>query len=99
MTTTQKKQLQTRKRHSQQYKTEALALADRVGVASAAKQLGLHDSQLYSWRSKARLGMERSEAEEKLAVENARLKRQLAEQAEELAIVKKAAAYFAKSLK
>ena len=74
MTTTRKKQPQTRKRHSQQYKTEALALADRVGVAAAAKQLGLHDSQLYSWRSKARLGQERSEVEERLAVENARLK-------------------------
>jgi transposase len=53
-------------------------------VVAAAKQLGLHDSQLYSWRSKARLGQERSEVEEKLAVENARLKWQLAEQAEEL---------------
>lgn len=50
---------QTRTRHSQAYKDEALALAD----------------------------------------ENARLKRLLAEQAEELAIVKKAAASFAKSLK
>jgi len=34
-----------------------------------------------------------------LAAENARLKRQLADQAEELVILKKAAAYFAKSLK
>jgi transposase len=99
MTTKPKQQGQARKRHSQQYRTEVLALADRIGVAAAAKQLGLHDSQLYSWRSKARLGQERSEVEEKLAVENARLKRQLAEQAEELAILKKAAAYFAKSLK
>lgn len=40
-----------------------------------------------------------SEREQSLADENARLKRLLAEQAEELAIVKKAAAYFAKSLK
>ena len=98
--TKQGKQTSTaRKRHSQQYKTEALALADRVGVAAAAKQLGLHDSQLYAWRSKARLHQEQGEAERQLAVENARLKRQLAEQAEELAILKKAAAYFAKSLK
>lgn len=89
----------TRKRHSQQYKNEALALAERVGVAAASKQLGLHESQLYAWRSKARLHQEQGEAERQLAVENARLKRQLAEQAEELAILKKAAAYFAKSLK
>jgi transposase len=41
----------------------------------------------------------RSALEREQATEIARLKRQLAEQAEELAIVKKAAAYFAKSLK
>lgn len=62
-------------------------------MAAAAKQLGLHDSQLYAWRSKACLHQEQGEAERQLAVENARLKRQLAEQAEELE------AYFAKSLK
>jgi transposase len=89
----------SRKRHSQQYKTEALALAERVGVSVAAKQLGLNESLLYSWRVKNRLNQERSAVEERLAVENARLKRQVAEQAEELAILKKAAAYFAKSLK
>lgn len=88
-----------RLRHSEQYKTESLALAEKLGVPAAAKQLGLHESQLYSWRSKARLSQERSVVEERLLVENARLKRQLAEQAEELAIVKKAATYFAKSLK
>ena len=97
--TTETKSSKIRQRHSQQYKTESLALAEKVGVATAAKQLGLHDSQLYSWRSKARLAQDRSAVEERLLVENARLKRQLADQAEELAIVKKAAAYFAKSLK
>ena len=74
-------------------------MAKKVGVAAAAKQLGLHESQLYNWRSKARLSQDKSAVEERLLVENARLKRQLAEQNEELAIVKKAAAYFAKSLK
>jgi transposase len=69
----------SRKRHSPQYKAEALALAERVGVPTAAKQLGLHESQLYSWRVKSRFNQERSVVEERLAVENARLKRQLAE--------------------
>lgn len=96
---TERKPGTSRKRHSPQYKTEALALAERVGVPAAAKQLGIHESQLYSWRVKNRLNEERSAVEERLALENARLKRQLAEQAEELAILKKAAAYFAKSLK
>ncbi len=43
--------------------------------------------------------MTSSERENELAIENARLKRQLAEQAEELAILQKAATYFAKRLK
>ena len=97
--TTKTKSSKTRQRYTQQYTTEALTLAEKVGVPAAAKQLGLHESQLYSWRSKARLLQDRSAVEERLLVENTRLKRQLAEQAEELAIVKKAAAYFAKSLK
>ena len=63
MTTQKKSGKVTRTRHSQQYKTEALALAERVGVASAAKQLNLHESQLYSWRGRARLDRQRSEVE------------------------------------
>ncbi len=97
--TTKTKSGKSRQRYSQQYKDESLALAEKLGVAAAARQLGLHESQLYNWRSKARLSQDKSAVEERLLVENARLKRQLAEQNEELAIVKKAAAYFAKSLK
>ena len=88
-----------RKHYAPEFKEEALALAERIGVSKAAVELGVHDSQLYSWRSKARAKRDQSELEQSLAAENARLKRQLAEQAEELAIVKKAATYFAKSLK
>ena len=89
----------TRRQHSQEFREEALALAERVGIPKAAKELGLHESQLCGWRSKATAKRDQSELEQSLAAENARLKRQLAEQAEELAIVKKAATYFAKSLK
>ena len=49
--------------------------------------------------SKKQAKQEQGAVEQSLAVENARLKRQLAEQAEELAILKKAAAYFAKNQK
>lgn len=95
----EEKQAQTnRRRYSPEFKAEVLGLAEQVGVVGAAKQLGLHDSQLYSWRKKARYEADRSETEKELAVENAKLKRQLAKQSEELAILKKAAAYFAKSL-
>lgn len=89
----------SRKQYPLEFKDEALALADKVGVSKAAKELGLHDSQLYGWRAKARARQDQSEIEQSQAAEIARLKRKLAEQAEELAIVKKAATYFARSLK
>ena len=99
MSKTDKQGSVSRKRYSAEYKAEALALAERIGVSAAARELGLHDSQLYAWRTKARFERDRSAVERELAAENVRLKRQLSEQAEELAIVKKAAAYFAKGLK
>lgn len=66
--------------------TPLLALAERVGVGKAAEQLGLHASLLYGWRSKKQQTQTSSEREQSLAVENARLKRLLTEQAEELAM-------------
>ena len=36
-----------RQRYSQQYKSEALALAEQLGVAAAARQLGINENQLY----------------------------------------------------
>ena len=97
--TTKTQSGKNRQRYSQQYKSEALALAEQLGVAAAARQLGINENQLYNWRRMARLLQDRSAEEKRLLVENTRLKRQLAEQAEELAILKKAAAYFAKSQK
>ncbi|MEW3541308.1 transposase, partial [Escherichia coli] len=81
--------------HSPEFLSEALKLAERIGVAAAARELSLYESQLYAWRSKLQQQMSSSERESELAAENARLKRQLAEQAEELAILQKAATYFA----
>jgi transposase len=80
-----------RRQHNPEFRTEALALAEKIGVSQAAKELDLHESQLYGWRTKARAAQDKSEIEQLQAVEIVRLKRQLAEQAEELAIVKKAA--------
>ena len=88
-----------RKHHTPEFRDEALKLAERIGVAAAARELTLYESQLYAWRSRQQQQMTSSERESELAAENARLKRQLAEQAEELAILQKAATYFAKRLK
>ena len=88
-----------RKLYTPAFRDEALKLSQRIGVAAAARELGLYESQLYTWRSKQQQSLSASEREQELATENARLKRQLAEQAEELAILQKAATYFAKRLK
>ena len=85
--------------YSPEFREEALKLAERTGVPEAAKQLGIKTSRLYSWRTTANKKKSVSQRESELATENARLKRLLAEKSEELQIVKKAAAYFAKDLK
>lgn len=88
-----------RKQHSPEFRNEALKLAERIGVAAAARELSLYESQLYNWRSKQQSQTTTSERESEQAAEIARLKRQLAERDEELAILQKAATYFAKRLK
>ena len=93
--TTKKK----RKFHSPEFKAEALKLAEKTSVLAAAKEIGLQESQLYTWRAAANRKKTLSERESALATENAKLKRLLAEQSEELEILKKAATYFAKNQK
>ena len=88
-----------RKQHSPEFRQEALKLAERIGVAAAARELSLYESQLYAWRKKQQLALSGSEQEQQQSVEIASLKRLLAERDEELAILQKAATYFAKRLK
>ncbi|QHP81550.1 IS3 family transposase [Pectobacterium odoriferum] len=78
-----------RKQYTPEFRQEALKLAERIGVPAAARQLCVYESQLYNWRTKLQQQLTSSERENELATENARLKRQLAEQAEELAILPK----------
>ena len=74
-------------------------MASKQGVAKTAKDLGVYESQIYDWRTKLAKKANTSQREAALAAEVAKLKRQLAEQAEDLAILKKAATYFAKNQK
>lgn len=88
-----------RKQHTPEFRQEALELAECIGVAAAARELNLYDSQLYAWRNKLKNADSSSEHEQEMSVEIARLKRQLTERDEELAVIQKAATYFAKHLK
>lgn len=88
-----------RKFYSKEFKEEALKVASKVGFSQAARELSVAESQLYYWRTATLKKASTSDRESTLAIENARLKRQLGVQAEELDILKKAATYFAKNQK
>ncbi|AUB78260.1 transposase [Spiribacter roseus] len=81
-----------RVRYSAEYRAEALSLAERIGVAAAASELGLHATQIYQWRAKAAHEKSVTGRERQLREENARLKRQLADKTEEVTILEKTAA-------
>ena len=86
----------TRVPRSDEFKAEALKLAEVVGVSAAALELDVNPNQIYQWRLKLSTSSERSEREDQLATEVARLKRELTDSREEVEILKKATAYFAK---
>ncbi|CCT12472.1 IS3 OrfA [Salmonella enterica subsp. enterica serovar Agona str. 19.F.03] len=88
-----------RNQHTPEFRQEALKLAERIEVAAAARELNLYESQLHNWRSKQQNQLSSSEREQEMSAEITRLKRQLAERDEELAILQKAPTYFAKRLK
>lgn len=98
MSRTVKSTKQRRRRYSPEYKTEALALSEQIGASEAAKRLKIQRSQIYTWKASALKADERGIAEQQLESENARLKRELAESKMEVAILKKASAYFARHL-
>ncbi|MFK7966857.1 MAG: transposase [Burkholderiaceae bacterium] len=90
---------QPHNQYTDEYRAEALKLAERIGVSAAARELGLHGSQIYGWRGKTRQDETESESHKRLLEETAKPKRQLADQQEEMAILKKASAYFARNQK
>jgi len=85
-----------RKKYSPQFKDQALTRAAEIGVAQTAKDLGIPEPMLYSWRSKQKQGGSTLEDQKMQQAELAKLRRDVARLAEENAFLKKAAAYFAK---
>jgi len=88
-----------RKRYSAEFKEQVLKRAEKEGVAAAARDLGLGESQIYGWRQRHRLEGLSTEEQKLQHAELARLKRDLARLEEENAFLKKATAYFAKQSK
>lgn len=89
----------TRRQYSAEFKEQALKRAEKDGVAAAARDLGLAESQIYGWRQRHRLEGLTTEEQKLQHAELARMKRELARVEEENAFLKKATAYFAKQSK
>lgn len=88
-----------RKKYSPQFKDQALERVKTDGVAQAAKDLGLSESLLYSWRAKRQQTGDSLENAALQQAEVGRLKRENKRLSEENDFLKKAAAYFAKAQK
>jgi transposase len=92
------------RKYTEEFKVEAIRLAEAVGIAAASKRLGVADGNLRNWIDRVRRGkrelvdsakpVKKTLAE--MEAENNRLRRELESTQLDLEIVKKAAAYFAK---
>jgi len=86
------------RKHTKEFKEQAVALAARNGVAQTARDLGIGESLIYAWRQQlSRKGPAAFTAERNAVdAELARLRREVADLREERDILKKAATYFAR---
>lgn len=85
-----------RKKYSPQFKDQALERAAKDGVPQTAKDLGIAEPMLYSWRAKQSQGGDSMENQKIQQAEMARLKREVARLQEENSFLKKVATYFTK---
>ena len=89
----------TKRRHTPEFKLQALELAQQVGsIAEASRRLGVSESLLYSWKSKFKISLDPKKKPVKSAMDEAEEMKRLRTENEELKktnyILKKAAAFF-----
>ena len=95
----------TYKKYSKEFKVEALRLAEGSDkpVTQVARELGLRQNQIYKWRkeiqSKGGVAFPGKGHPADPDPEKTQLRKDLATAKEEIEILKKAAAYFARGLK
>lgn len=89
----------SRRRYTAEFKAEAVRLLAASGkpAAQIARELGINEQTLHSWKQKARAADGAGVVPDRLTVEeeNRRLRRENARLREERDILKKATAYFA----
>lgn len=87
----------TRRRYAPEFKEQVVKrVLSGHEVAAVARDLGISDSLIHNWLACHRQQTGAGAVQTEQAMEITRLKRLLAQREEEVAILKKAAAYFAK---
>lgn len=87
-----------RRRYTAEYKEQAVKrVLSGHAVLAVAREVGVGDSRIHNWLARHRQQAGAGAVQAEQAAEIARLKRLLAQREEEVAILKKAAAYFAKA--
>lgn len=101
-----RKESVSNRQYTEEFKGEAIRLADSIGGNAAAKRLGVPQSTVTNWVRTRKTGRQGSVASapestlvarrpvSELEAENARLRKELVNAKLDLEIVKKAAAYF-----
>lgn len=91
------------KTYSREFKIEAVRLAEQSDrpVTQIARELGVRQNQIYKWKKQLEAHPSKAFPGKGQPVddETARLKRELAVAKQEIEILKKAAAYFARELR
>jgi len=86
-------------RYSPRFKDQALTRAAKDGIPCTAKDLGINESLLYSWRAQRLQCGDSLENQKLQQAELAKLKREVSRLEEENAFLKKVATYFTKESK
>ena len=87
------------KKYSEEFKWQAVERAEKEGVPKTAELLGLERWQLYAWRKQVSHKGRMTEEQKRQEAEMVRLRRENARLEEELAFLKKAVTYFARTPK
>ena len=91
------KEKQSRRRYTAEFKEQAVKrVLSGHAVTAVAGELGVSDSLIHNWLARHRQQAGAGAVQAEQAAEIARLKRLLAQREEEVAMLKKAAAYVAK---
>lgn len=88
-----------RQQYEESFKREAVTVfeSSKKTLTQVARELGVHENNLRNWSEKygKQETTESGTTLQELLAENKRLRKEVAERAEEVAILKKATAYFA----